>query len=103
MYVYQGLVAFTEHKKNLRKKYFLFPGGGAPLEGGARWLCHPSFYGSLIPGVSQPPPPLTFWQGHGVAYPKKNVSMGFGPCGPSLQIRLIHLMYGNEVRFDCEN
>ena len=23
---------------------------GAPLEGGARWLGHPTFYGSLVPG-----------------------------------------------------
>ena len=36
MYIHQELVAFTEHKKNLRKKYYLFPGVGAPLEGGAR-------------------------------------------------------------------
>ena len=37
-------------QKNLRKKYYISPGGGAPLEGGARWLGHPSFYGSLVPG-----------------------------------------------------
>ena len=49
MYVHQELIAFTEDKKNLRKKYLLFPGGGAHLEGGARWLDHPSFYGSLVP------------------------------------------------------
>ena len=29
MYVQQELVAFTEHKKNLRKKY-LYPGVGPP-------------------------------------------------------------------------
>ena len=48
--VHQKLVAFTEHKKKtLRKKYYFFPGDGAPLEDGAGWLGHPSFYGSLVP------------------------------------------------------
>ena len=49
MHVHQELVAFTEYKKTSEKKYYLFPEGGAPLEGGARWLGHPSFYGSLAP------------------------------------------------------
>ena len=50
MYVHRDLVALAEDKKYLWKKK-LFPGGGAPLEGGARWLGHHSFYGSLVPDV----------------------------------------------------
>ena len=50
MHVRPELVAFTDHKKIEEKKnYCLFLGSGAPLEGGARWLGHPSFYGSLVP------------------------------------------------------
>ena len=52
MYVHQELVAYTEHKKNLKKKKLFILWGGAPLEDGARWLGHPSFYGSLVPDPS---------------------------------------------------
>ena len=50
-YVHQELAfSFTEHEIVLRKKNTIYLlGGGAPLEGGARWLGHPSFYGSLVP------------------------------------------------------
>ena len=41
---------YRTQKINPRKKYYLFPGGGAPLEGGAPWIGHPSFYVSLVPG-----------------------------------------------------
>ena len=48
-YIHQELtVTFSEYKKQFRKKY-LSPGCGAPLEGGACWLCRPSFYSSLAP------------------------------------------------------
>ena len=49
------VLSFTEQEIVLReKKWYRSPRGGAPLEGGARCLSHPSFYGSLVPGPIAP-------------------------------------------------
>ena len=49
MYTNKGQLYYLQNSKIYKKKVSSVSWGGAPLEGGARWLGHPSFYGSLAP------------------------------------------------------